>query len=81
MRTLSWASKRRLAPHGRGAIAVDMLGLWQWLMLVVALFGLVIPALLVTWMVWLRRPRQPAPTTRRAHDDAERAAVAVRDGR
>lgn len=60
---------------------MNTLSLWQWVMAVVVLFGLVVPALLAAWMIWLRpAARSAAARAGRADEPARPVGIALRDG-
>lgn len=56
------------------------LSLLQWLALAVVLFGLVVPAVLAAWMIWLRPPRRALRRAGALDEVAGRGGIAVRDG-
>lgn len=59
---------------------MNTLGLWRWLIAAVVLFGLIVPAVLAVWMIWLR-PVARAPMPELADEPDPEAAIALRDGR
>jgi hypothetical protein len=59
---------------------MNTLSLWQWVTAVVVLFGLVVPALLAVWMIWLRPTGRGALRVERLDEPARPVAIALRDG-
>lgn len=72
--------RRRGTPQDDGAIAMNTLSLWQWVMAAAVLFGLVVPALLATWMIWLRPAGRVPVSVERFDEPVRPVGIALRDG-
>lgn len=72
-------ARRRGTPQD-GAIAMNTLSLWQWVMAAAVLFGLVVPALLAAWMIWLRPAGRVPARAERLDEPVRPVGIALRDG-
>lgn len=76
---LGKAARDAAGQDGR-ATAMNTLSLWQWVMAAIVLFGLVVPALLAVWMIWLRPAGRASARSERIDEPARPVGIALRDG-